>query len=120
MAADDLATWRRESLAELGRTISALRKIKKGIDRACDGVKTTAKRISKEAERKLEACERALAGVEDGEDDYYALTDLKGALEEVGDADEQADDAKLQIGDSIDSLLERLEEIKESVKAVDG
>jgi len=121
MPGEDLAAWRKRNLAELGTTIGTLRKIKSGVVRACDAVKSTAKKISREAEQRAQECERALGEIGDDADadEYAEYADAKDALDGVLDADEQADDAKLQVGDSLDGLIAHLEEIKEAVKAID-
>ena len=107
--------WKKSSLERLKQTVGLLREFHSNLDKLCSSVKAVVGDVYRDANQIIKQYDKYLdEGSERYEQDYDAMS----ALQEVSSADEEADDVKLQAGDSLDGLLSHLNAIIATVREV--
>lgn len=120
------ADWKKNSQAQAQMVLTLLRKLRDGFAEACGIVEKTfgeidkeAKKIAAEYERGIEANYDENGNARDGEGEHYEkdcdARDVIGSdwSEEVGS---YIEDAKFQVTDSLDGLIDQISQVKESMK----
>lgn len=107
--------WKKDSIAQLRRTLALLRELRKYLSKACDGVKATVDHVADQGERVAREYDRSL---DEESEDYGRDADAMSALQEIPGIDDEVEDAKLQAGESIDGLIGLLDEVLSTVQAV--
>lgn len=124
--------WKRQSLAQTQELISSLQKIKKELSKAYGVVKTTVRSIHSGAKKLHQEYERRVDDREDtdGDEDEEEIEleqdgedldedEVMASLDNLSNVDDQVEDAKLQIEESLEGLIGHLEEqVRDLIKEV--
>jgi hypothetical protein len=107
--------WKKASLKKLQQTIAVAREFNSNFKKLCDSIKAVAKDVSRGGDQIARQYDRYL---DEESERYEQDADAMSALQEVPLADEQVDDVKLQVGESLEGLLSHLDEILLAVREV--
>jgi hypothetical protein len=113
----EAVVWKKESQARLKSALALLREFRKSLDKLCDGLRSTAVAVERDATRVAKMYERAL---DEESEEYDSDWDMMTTLQEIPVIADEADDTKLQAGEAIEGLISQLEEVIEAVKAIES
>lgn len=135
----EIVDWKKQSLVRVQETISVIKELKRSLNKTCDGTHSVISQIRGRAEKlgkKVESLVGALdenldedtleedseddveEDSEDDVDDVDKIVDAADGLQQIPDVADEAEDTKLQAGDSIDTLLTRLEEVRDQISGI--
>lgn len=109
------AAWKRDALAKLRQTRALVKEFNGNLDKLCNSVKTLSRDVSRRAKQIGDQYDKSL---DDADDDYAEDSDTMDALQGIPDSDEQADDVKLQAGETLEGLVTHLDELISTIQEI--
>jgi hypothetical protein len=110
-----VATWKKNALDRLKLSRELVREFKGNLDKLCNGVKTLSKDVCRGAEQLGKQYDKYL---DEDDENYYEDSGTMDALQGIPNANEKADDVKLQAGESLEELLAYLDETISTIQEI--
>ena len=110
-----VAVWKRNALDKLKQTRALVREFNGNLDKLCNSVKTLSRDVCRGAKQLGGQYDKYL---NDEDDDYAEDSDTMDALQGLPNSDEQAEDVKLQAGESLEGLLSHLDELISTIQEI--
>lgn len=110
-----VAAWKKDALAKLRQTRALVSEFNGNLDKLCNSIKTLSRDVCRRAEQLGAQYDKHL---DDEDDDYAEDSETMDALQGLSNSDEQADDVKLQAGESLEGLVAHLDELISTIQEI--